>query len=239
VLCPVNFGWVVDANGDPTPPPQPPDDSSVRFRDELRFIAQAPVAAVRIEACDRSSALGSAASSSNGDALRVGIDDFAIVQKDFWQQHHVPRAAPIDPSDCYNDGGGQSKSVGSVFDRSSAQSSSCEMPFADSFDLAATQGRWVLDGAEFKNGRLLIADALDDLGDDNGRFQCSSATVRVGNLVPGRDYIIDFSWSVSGPGFDGDSGEEGFAKVQLFVNPVTVPNLGPRPFPAALRQPCP
>ena len=236
-LCPINQGWLVDVNGDPVPPPGPPDDSSVRVRSVLVFTAPGPAALLRIEACDRSSALGSAAASTDGDALKVAIDDFAVVRKDVWQRLQVARPGPIGTGDCYQDGsGGNTQSVGSIFDPavllSAVRAFTCDVPFADNFDSPATsQQRWVLDGAELQNGQMLLANAVDAFGTDNGRFQCSSASVRLSRLAQGRDYVVDFSWSVFGPGFNGETGEEGFTKVQAFVDPMTAPVLGPRPLP--------
>ena len=208
-LCPVNLGWSVDPLlGDTVEPKvlRPPLHT---------FTAAGTDAEISLVACD-----GGLTGERPG--LEVWVRDFAVVRKDIYESHQAAGGYPHDPLDpfantCYFAHGDEAgtpfaRLVGSTFNSGLAPAVNpltLKFPFFDDFsNLASSQKKWRLDGAEFKTVTLndprlpafFDATALVMARDHAGAAPdfCSMARVKVRHLKKGETYVIDFQWENKG-----------------------------------------
>jgi hypothetical protein len=202
-FCPINLGWFVDPNaGTIVPPP----DQPIR-PPSLSFTAAGRRASITLVACDRG------LTGDHPEGMDVQIRDFAVVRTDAYESHQRINTDPDVPFSCNISGFGDfAKTVGSVFDPSvspALENDSLAMPFFDAFaNLTRSNRVWRADGTSFETvnvndpvtpvsgpgNALILARGLTDTTQDS----CSSASVKVGRLVAGTTYVIDFKWNVSG-----------------------------------------
>jgi len=136
-----------------------------------------------------------------GYALDVSIDDLMVVDRAVFnaEKNRVSfsKAAKLfgyDPT-CYGSGG---TLVDTVFDKSKRFKKSA-VPFLEDFEGSARG--WLLGNATFAkeqgdSGQSLILSRSSRTATSEG--SCSVASVNVDGLVPGREYVVDFSWWVKG-----------------------------------------
>lgn len=202
-FCAFNLGFVVDTlTGDITPTTRPAN---------LTFTAEKARALITLVACDRG-LIGE----HSPDGMNVAVRNFAVVREDVYSSHQRinPNAADKDflKTSCNISGNDDfAKTVGSVFDPSTAPAVSVNskfVPFFDDFsNLTASNRDWRLDGSSLE--ATSVSDPFDpDVVSGNALVlargflttndSCSSASVLVGRLKAGTKYVVDFRWSVSG-----------------------------------------
>lgn len=194
--------------------------------DPLVFVAPGSAAHLTFVACDERAVPQvdpfSGLVDYQGAGIDLSIDDLIVVDRAVFNANRLPYAVPdpgvpdsgvpdsyrVDRSvqSCYLD----NPPVVDVFRREAATARTSTMPLYERFD-GSPRG-WTLANAEFAlesldgpNGNevddtsqspsLILARRLRD--GSSGRL-CSSATVRLSRMTPGREYVIDFSWFASG-----------------------------------------
>ena len=194
----------------------PVHTGEVASNDPFVFVPQTPSVILTFVACDERAVpqVGPFGVDYVGAGIDLSIDDLIVVDRAVFNANRlvypqeVPDSYRVDRStaSCYLD----NPPVTSVFRREAATVRTATMPLYERFD-GVPRG-WTLANARF---------ALEDLDKANinepndtsqspslilarrqrdgapGRL-CSSASVRVSRMTPGREYVIDFSWYASG-----------------------------------------
>ena len=201
-LCPINLGYAVDPIlGTILPPPAQPIRPPA-----LTFTAAGTDAEIALVACDRG------LTDDHPDGLDLAIRNFAVVRQDVYESHQV--LSPYPDFTCYLANGGEdtfTRKVGSLFSPSVTPAVSpltLKFPFFDDFsDVAASQKKWRLDGAELKSFDLndpatgfftATALVLARVPATPGENSCSRASVKVRHLRKGQKYVVDFQWESKG-----------------------------------------
>ena len=157
----------------------------------VTFTAQATTQTLTFQSCDAD--FDPAHTSSPWD---VRLTDLVVVRRDVWQAHIVGVASypPYIDGNCYFS---QPPDVPKGrFDRT-ASYTPAELPFRDTFAPAST--RWSYRHATVQascSGAacLVLAQAARAA---SGLGLCSSASVTIGGLTVGQDYVVDFDWYVN------------------------------------------
>jgi hypothetical protein len=196
--CPVHSGKSVVVTDDV---PGVDVDSPVRLRDELKFTASGTRVVVTVSTCSAGAVLQPAA--------EIGLDSFAVIRASAYLAHQVDRTDPLLPDrwgvpeftvdDCYKAHTGESdfsRTAGTLYDptlKPACGPSNPDCPFGDDFeDVAGSESRWSLKGA-------VIADYFGQTKELQfpPSEACAQATITVGNLTRGADYVLDFDWRAS------------------------------------------
>lgn len=181
-----------------TPGPSPLDDplvfTSAHGRARLTFLT-----------CDDASSLS--AGTPAGHAVNVSIDDLRVVARSVFDEPTNRLAFPVAGYDanCYF-----GFPVESVFNPAAALPGSPAMPYFN--DFSGSSNTWTLANAVFgresgdaTNRSLILARAVRGTPPNTRPGDlCSVASVLVGGLTPGAEYVIDFSWWVGGTFSAGD-----------------------------------
>ena len=204
-FCAFNLGFQVDpVSGAITPTTRP---------SRLPFTAEKAKALITLVACDRG------LTGDHPDGLKIAVRNFAVVRQDIYDTHQRINPLPTPDERQFSCNISQdisvpfANTVGSVFDPGVAPAvttNSKVVPFFDDFgNLTASSRNWRLDGASLEaldsindpfdpdvvsgNGLVLARGSFDNTNDS-----CSSASVLVGQLKAGTNYVVDFRWSVTG-----------------------------------------
>ena len=191
--------------------------------DPFLFTATKTAALLTFLTCDNRS-LTSPTEPPQGFLLDVSIDDLMVVERSVFNNpaNRIPFADAVSlfgyGSTCY--GGDTGVAVTSVFDKR-RRFKNASVPFRENFE-----GRphgWLLGNATFGvegsdqgNQSLILARSSRPNG-AKGNL-CSVASVKVDHLVPGREYVLDFSWWVNH--FDQDVFSTPVPALTFFIDPV-------------------
>jgi hypothetical protein len=190
--------------------------------DPFTFKATGTKALLTFVTCDNRSLTGpdvsgfTTGSMDVGYRLSISIDDLMVIEKTAFN-NPANRIPFEDAKTLFNYGntcytGSTTQAVESVFDKRRTFRKAV-VPFRENFE--GDSSGWLLGNASFgveasDQGKSLLLARRERPAGTPGR-SCSVASVKVGGLTAGKDYVVDYSWWVAGfDDLDTFLGDRGF-----------------------------
>jgi hypothetical protein len=191
------------------------------LEEQLVFKAVSTRAVITFVACDNRNFRGVGGEPGTARQIDVLLDDVAVVRKDVYLGHQVinPKLDltvpgwPTVTDGCYEYNDKPDKRVGSVFDYGAVEPFRPALPFLDRFE-TGNGSQWSLGNATIEidprpespeNHSLVLARRIRSSSpSDPNEDLCSAASVVVKKLQAEADYVIDFTWRVTGEFERGD-----------------------------------